>query len=273
MSKYTVGRAVREARRLEDIGVRELARRSGISAGQISRIENGEVQAPEYPTLEALAGAMDRQVQALEVLTLDFEPAGVLELAYERKVRRTWDPDEPYAPWADGTWAKEREEDHAATEGESVPLGSEIDPYLPFPTNEGDWAGYWPEGELHGGPEVPYEEFRHFAYDYFLCMTSAYILEGIEPWGDRQLMMLLRLWSRLTYERRDRVVLCVAEQASLSSLERKDEDAVAVRAQISLFSAEGPLRDLLPSRVIVDEQTAEMGLDPHEPLGLEGTRS
>jgi transcriptional regulator with XRE-family HTH domain len=60
---------VRKAREDAGLGVRELARRSGISAGQISRIENGEVSKPEMQTLVALARGLGRPHEPLLVLS------------------------------------------------------------------------------------------------------------------------------------------------------------------------------------------------------------
>lgn len=51
---------VREARTTRGLSLRELARRSGVSAGQLSRIEAGDVERPSVDTLEAIAGALAR---------------------------------------------------------------------------------------------------------------------------------------------------------------------------------------------------------------------
>ena len=47
--------------------MRELARRSGLSAAQISRIESGEVERPSAETLARLAIALERSPEALYV--------------------------------------------------------------------------------------------------------------------------------------------------------------------------------------------------------------
>jgi transcriptional regulator with XRE-family HTH domain len=65
--KATVGNAVRFARG-QRMSIRELARRSGVSAPQISRIEAGEVERPEAQTLVALARALDSNPIPLLVL-------------------------------------------------------------------------------------------------------------------------------------------------------------------------------------------------------------
>jgi transcriptional regulator with XRE-family HTH domain len=56
----SLNEVIKEAREKQGIGLRELARRSGVSAGQISRIESGEVERPSRATLTALATALGR---------------------------------------------------------------------------------------------------------------------------------------------------------------------------------------------------------------------
>ena len=57
----------REARVRAGLSMRGLARRSGLSAAQISRIEAGEVERPVAETLVKLAKALDRDAQLLLV--------------------------------------------------------------------------------------------------------------------------------------------------------------------------------------------------------------
>ena len=58
---------IREARVRARLSMRGLARRSGLSAAQISRIEAGEVERPAAETLVKLAKALDRDAQLLLV--------------------------------------------------------------------------------------------------------------------------------------------------------------------------------------------------------------
>lgn len=51
---------IKEGREDQGIALRELARRSGVSAGQISRIESGEVERPSRATLTSLATGLGR---------------------------------------------------------------------------------------------------------------------------------------------------------------------------------------------------------------------
>jgi transcriptional regulator with XRE-family HTH domain len=66
--RATVGNALRLSRG-KRISIRELARRSGISAGQVSRIEGGEVERPSAETLVALARALDANPIPLLILS------------------------------------------------------------------------------------------------------------------------------------------------------------------------------------------------------------
>jgi transcriptional regulator with XRE-family HTH domain len=68
LSSDRVGELVRTARRQRGISLRELARRSEVSAGQLSRIEAGEVEKPEIVTLTRIADAFGRPVEPLLVL-------------------------------------------------------------------------------------------------------------------------------------------------------------------------------------------------------------
>ena len=63
----TLAEVIREARVRARLSMRELARRSGLSAAQISRIEAGEVERPVAETLVRLAKALGRDAQLLLV--------------------------------------------------------------------------------------------------------------------------------------------------------------------------------------------------------------
>jgi transcriptional regulator with XRE-family HTH domain len=58
-SEQTVAAAVRVARENAQLGVRELSRRSGVAAPQVSRLERGEVKKPTIETLVALARGLE----------------------------------------------------------------------------------------------------------------------------------------------------------------------------------------------------------------------
>src|SRR5438309_537473 len=63
----TLAGVTKEARTRARLSMRGLARRSGLSAAQISRIEAGEVERPAAETLVKLAKALDRDAQLLLV--------------------------------------------------------------------------------------------------------------------------------------------------------------------------------------------------------------
>src|SRR2546423_5605083 len=63
----TMAEVTREARVGAGLSMRGLARRSGLSAAQVSRIEAGEVERPVAETLVKLAKALDRDAQLLLV--------------------------------------------------------------------------------------------------------------------------------------------------------------------------------------------------------------
>jgi transcriptional regulator with XRE-family HTH domain len=63
----TMAEVTREARVRAGLSMRALARRSGLSAAQVSRIEAGEVARPVAETLVKLAKALDRDAQLLLV--------------------------------------------------------------------------------------------------------------------------------------------------------------------------------------------------------------
>jgi transcriptional regulator with XRE-family HTH domain len=67
LAELTMAELTKEARVRARLSMRGLARRSGLSAAQISRIEAGEVERPVAETLVKLAKALDRDAQLLLV--------------------------------------------------------------------------------------------------------------------------------------------------------------------------------------------------------------
>src|SRR5690349_1789553 len=55
----SLANAIRQFREMCGLGVRELSRRSGVAAPQISRLERGEVKKPTVETLVSLARGLD----------------------------------------------------------------------------------------------------------------------------------------------------------------------------------------------------------------------
>lgn len=68
-----VARAIRETRQARGYSLRELARRAGISAASLSRIEAGEVKQPSVETLGAVARALDRNPSYLWIVSRHIE--------------------------------------------------------------------------------------------------------------------------------------------------------------------------------------------------------
>src|SRR5256885_10151626 len=67
LAELTMAELTKEARTRARLSMRALARRSGLSAAQVSRIEAGEVERPGAETLVKLAKALDRDAQLLLV--------------------------------------------------------------------------------------------------------------------------------------------------------------------------------------------------------------
>src|SRR3990170_2142136 len=79
----TLAEVTREARVRARLSMRGLARRSGLSAAQISRIEAGEVERPVAETLVRLAKALDRDGQLLLVFAGHIRGARARQLLRE----------------------------------------------------------------------------------------------------------------------------------------------------------------------------------------------
>jgi transcriptional regulator with XRE-family HTH domain len=114
MSEPTLGSVIRDARELEGISVRELARRSGVSPSQVSRIESGVISRPDQEALKALASALGRASLPLLYLanpktSLAEELHHQTEAEHQRLMqdRGLWADGPPYAegPDSDATHA------------------------------------------------------------------------------------------------------------------------------------------------------------------------
>jgi transcriptional regulator with XRE-family HTH domain len=64
-----VGGAIRRTREAAGLSIRELGRRAGVSAAQLSRIEAGRVDQPSLDTLVAVARALDRNPKPLLIVS------------------------------------------------------------------------------------------------------------------------------------------------------------------------------------------------------------
>jgi len=79
----TMAEVTRDARLRAGLSMRGLARRSGLSAAQVSRIEAGEVERPVAETLVKLAKALDRDAQLLLVFAGHIRGAKARQLLRE----------------------------------------------------------------------------------------------------------------------------------------------------------------------------------------------
>src|SRR6266571_6991375 len=83
LAELTMAGLTKEARVRARVSMRGLARRSGLSAAQISRIEAGEVKRPAAETLVKLAKALDRDAQLLLVFAGHIRGARARQLLRE----------------------------------------------------------------------------------------------------------------------------------------------------------------------------------------------
>jgi transcriptional regulator with XRE-family HTH domain len=82
-AEVTMAGVTKEARTRARLSMRGLARRSGLSAAQISRIEAGEVERPAAETLVKLAKALDRDAQLFLVFAGHIRGARARQLLRE----------------------------------------------------------------------------------------------------------------------------------------------------------------------------------------------
>jgi transcriptional regulator with XRE-family HTH domain len=83
LADVTMAGVTKEARTRARLSMRGLARRSGLSAAQISRIEAGEVEQPAAETLVRLAKALNRDAQLLLVFAGHIRGARARQLLRE----------------------------------------------------------------------------------------------------------------------------------------------------------------------------------------------
>ena len=83
LAELTMAEVTKEARVRAHLSMRGLARRSGLSAAQMSRIEAGEVERPVAETLVKLAKALDRDAQLLLVFAGHIRGARARQLLRE----------------------------------------------------------------------------------------------------------------------------------------------------------------------------------------------
>jgi transcriptional regulator with XRE-family HTH domain len=192
-----LGPLIRRARESSRLSLRELARRAGVSAGQLSRIENGQVLQPAQDTLEPLARALNRDPRPLEFLAdrMSFDDLcdgidAMFDEMYERGETSPLEDATSGARWAIKEAQPDDREDQRWEAGASL-------------------AHVWFEHRVYGN-------------------VSADVLSTAE---DPDLRAVAEAWPGLTDQRKRLVRLLVADQVFVSERERRDGTS---RAQIEI---------------------------------------
>jgi len=251
LAEVTMAELTKEARVRARLSMRGLARRSGLSAAQISRIEAGEVERPVAETLVKLAKALDRDAQLLLVF------AGHIRGAKARQLLRQAIealPEPGRAEHADALAPLEAEDERerrlrdelAAAERALAKAQQELD----TARLEGERVAAEPLREAHerlrevarlaqrGAVEVA-EKRRRFerlddAASEEVCALAGRLFlqtaaggDHLEAWrqfsgqitpDDPELRQLLQAWRQLEHERRKKVLEFSQDQLALSLL-------------------------------------------------------
>lgn len=202
-----VGEVIKKAREGYGFSIRELARRAGVSAAQISRIESGAVDQPAVDTLIAVARALDRNPKPLLIVSRHIsgdEARAVLATMFREHAGQAYDP--------------------------------EVDSEL-----VDEWAHGWERKlakarELLAQPEIKDEKLRRLAGDVFLTAETeetlwwdSWLGPLLQQEGGEELRTLVGYWQLLPPARKLKVLEYASEQVELSRPERlgllaRDED-------------------------------------------------
>ena len=278
LAELTMAEVTKEARVRARLSMRGLARRSGLSAAQISRIEAGEVERPVAETLVKLAKALDRDAQLLLVF------AGHIRGARARQLlRQAIDslPESGRAEYADALARLEAEDElerrlrEGLADAERALTEAQRD--LDAARFEGEREAAEPLREAHGevgmlvqrrAVDVA-EKRREFeqlddAESEDVCALAGHLFlhtaargDHSEAWrefsgqitpDDPELRQLLHAWSSLEHERRKKVLefsqdqlalsLLRVEKAILGSVQTPEEAFEIVRNVSSAWTAE-----------------------------------
>lgn len=187
-----VAAVITDARTVRSLSIRELGRRAGVSAGQISRIESGEVQRPAVETLVALARALDCNPVPLMIV------AGHVtgDEARDRLAHFVADGSELASEWA-----------HA-----------------------GDAEGLQRMQRIVGDSKASPSDIRGVAADVFLTAETeetlwhdAYLALPTQGEGAEDLQELVSAWPSVDADRRVRVLEFVRDQVALSRVDFANE--------------------------------------------------
>jgi transcriptional regulator with XRE-family HTH domain len=276
LAELTMAEVTKEARVRARLSMRGLARRSGLSAAQISRIEAGEVERPAAETLVKLAKALDRDAQLLLVF------AGHIGGARARQLLRQAVealPEPGRAEQADALARLEAEDERERRLGEELAEAERALAKAPQDLDEQLVVG--PPREAHKRlrevgilaqrraaevaekrrqfeqlEDAGSEEVRAFAGRLFLHTAAGG--DHLEAWrqfsgqitpDDPELRQLLQAWRQLEHGRRKKVLefsqdqlalsLLRAEQAILESVQTPEEAFELVRNLSAATSENG----------------------------------
>ena len=262
LAELTMAEVTKEARVRGRLSMRGLARRSGLSAAQISRIEAGEVERPVAETLVKLAKALDRDAQLLLVF------AGHIRGARARQLLRQAIealPEQGRAEHADALAPLEAEDERERrlrdelADAERALAKAQQD--LDEARLEGERVAAAPRREAHARlrevamlaqrravevaekrrrferlDDAPSDEVCALAGRLFLQTAAGG--DHLEAWrqfsgqitpDDPELRQLLQAWRQLEHERRKKVLEFSQDQLALSLL--RVEKAILESAQ------------------------------------------
>jgi transcriptional regulator with XRE-family HTH domain len=249
--EQTLAEVTREARVRARLSMRGLARRSGLSAAQISRIEAGEVERPVAETLVKIAKALDRDAQLLLVFAGHIRGARARQLL--RQVIEALP--EPRAEFADALAPLEAEDEREhrlreelgeaeralaqaqqdLDEARSEAADTKRTKRLPEAHERLRELGMLAQGcavevaakrrQFERLDDAPSEEVCALAGRLFLRTAAGG--DHVEAWrqfsgqitpDDPELRQLLQAWRQLEHERRKKVLEFSQDQLALSLL-------------------------------------------------------
>jgi transcriptional regulator with XRE-family HTH domain len=242
----TMAEVTREARLRAGLSMRGLARRSGLSAAQVSRIEAGEVERPVAETLVKLAKALDRDAQLLLVFAGHIRGARARQLLREA-IEALPEPGRAEHADALARLEAEAEQEHRLREELAGAEGALAEAERDLDEAREPVAGEPPRAarerlrdvgilakrhavevaqkrrQLEQLDDAPSEEVCALAGRLFLDTAAGG--DHLEAWrqfsgqitpDDPELRQLLGAWRRLEHERRKKVLEFSQDQLALS---------------------------------------------------------
>lgn len=203
-NEQTVAAAIRVARKNAQLGVRQLSRRTGVAAPQISRLERGDVKKPTIETLVALARGLEWNPVPLLIV------AGYVEVEEARsRLRDYHSPGSEYL-------------EEASPDPESDPEIAEI------------------RAEIEN-QDTTLERLQQIAFDVWCGGESGetlwddvYALLPDLGEGQSELREIVSRWPAISFERRARIVEYIRDQHKLSMDEIRAEVTAAKSGRSSI---------------------------------------